>query len=163
MNGKTEGIILGLHKKSDSKSLVEVYTRTDGRKTFSVFGSRWKSVLMPLSYVELTYTMNSALPFAAINSAQRIYVPTREDVPHYCMAMFMAEVLEKSLRHPMQDESLFVWLTDCLQRLDQTDDLSAWPAYFLAQLSAQLGYGGEMLEEWQNLKSYEVIRQIIQE
>lgn len=163
MNGKTEGIVLGLRKKGDNQTLVEVYTRENGRAAFFVYGNKYKSALMPLSFIELTYTCKPTAPIPTLSSAQRLFLPIHDDVPHYCVAMFIAEVLEKSLRHPMQDETLFEWLVQCIKKLDQTDELHTFPRTFLVALSQQLGYGGEMLDEWQNLKSSEVIHHVFQE
>ena len=69
----------------------------------------------------------------------------------------MSEVIYRTVKLPLQDEQLFDFLADSVQELDMADSVEDIPRRFICRLSELLGYGGQMLEEWGNLKSSELI------
>lgn len=156
----TQAVILNCRKKGDTSSLVETYTSEKGRVNFMVFGNKWKSTLQPMAVVEISYQQTPTRTLATITEVTRTFVPQSQDMPHQCMALFMAEIIEKSLQLPLTDETLFNWLTDSIKKLDQMDELGDFAAEFMAQLSVLLGYGGTVLDEWRNLKSLDIIQAI---
>lgn len=160
MTSKTEAIILRLQKRGDNTSLVSAYTRTGGCSAYIVYGNKWKSTLQPIALVEISAQHNPTHEVGSLVSVERSFVPQQQDVAHYCMAMFMAEIIEKSLKHPMQDEVLFDWLKEEIKKLDQRDELTGWANQFMVGFSQLLGYGGAILDEWRNLKSLDVIQTI---
>jgi len=160
MTGKTEAIILRVQKKGDNNSLVYAYTRAYGRSAYTIYGNKWKSTLQPMALVEISSQHNPTREIENLTSVERTYVPKHQDVPHYCMSMFMAEVVEKSLKHPMEDETLFDWLREAIKELDQRDELNGFIDEFLMGLSTLLGYGGTILDEWRELKSLDIIQTI---
>lgn len=156
----TQAVILNCRKKGDNSSLVETYTQEQGRVDFMVFGNKWKSTLQPMAVVEISYQQTPTRTMGTITEVTRTFVPQNQDMPHQCMALFMAEIIEKSLRLPLTDETLFNWLTNSIKKLDQMDELSNFAAEFMAQLSTILGYGGAVLDEWRDLKSLDIIQTI---
>jgi len=160
MTNKTEAIILQVQKKGDNNSLVYAYTRTYGRCAYNTYGNKWKGTLQPMALVEITSQHNPTREIENLTSVERTYVPLHQDVPHYCMAMFMAEIIEKSLKHPMKDETMFEWLTEEIKKLDQMDELTDFVDEFRTGFSTLLGYGGTILDEWRELKSLDVIQTI---
>lgn len=157
---QTQAIVLTLHAKGDNSSLLEIYTRDAGRAACVVYGQRWKSTLQPMSVVALTMQQPPNREVGTLVSAERIIVPQKQDVQHHCMYLLMAEVLERSLRHPLTDEALFDWLIGEIKKLDLTDELQSFPSYFMTHLSELLGYGGAVLDEWRYLKSLDIIQTI---
>lgn len=157
---QTQAIVLTIRAKGDNSSLLDVYTREAGRATYVVYGQRWKSTLQPMGVVAVTVQQQPNREVGTLVSAERVFVPQKQDVPHHCMYLFMAEVLEKSLRHPLTDEVLFDWLIEQIKKLDLTDELQAFPTAFMTHLSQLLGYGGAVLDEWRYLKSLDVIQTI---
>jgi len=160
MTSKTEAIILRVQKKGDNNSLVYAYTRASGRCAYYIYGNKWKSTLHPMALVEISSQHNPTREIENLTSVERTYVPQHQDVPHYCMAMFMAEVVEKSLKLPMVDETLFDWLEEEIKKLDQRDELTNFVDEFLQGMSLLLGYGGTILDEWRELKSLDIIQTI---
>lgn len=160
MTTKTEAIILRVQKTGENSSLVYAYTRVSGRGAYTIYGGKWKSTLQPMALVEISSQHNPTREIENLTSVERTYVPQHQDVPHYCMAIFMAEVLEKTLKHPMADETLFEWLTEETKKLDQRDELTGFVDEFMTGLSTLLGYGGTILDEWRELKSLDVIQTI---
>lgn len=161
MTFTTSAIVLALHKKGDNTTFLEAYTRYAGRATFLVYGNRWKSVLQPMALVELSVQQAPNREIGTLNSAELNFVPQHHDMPHQCMALFMAETLAQTMRHPMADEELFRWIEEKIKQLDRLDELADFPNSFLTGLSQSLGYGGTILDEWHHLKSLDIIQTIL--
>jgi len=163
MQEKTEAIVIGLKRNKDNSSLLSLYTRAGGRAYYIVYGNRLRSILNPLSLIEITAEQKPGYEWHTLQSARLTYVPTAlaGNVAKQCVALFIAEALDKTLRHPMPDEVLFDYLTNLIEELDRTDHAECIPNDFLTQLNRLLGYGDEQIDELKNLKSAEIIRLLI--
>lgn len=157
---KTEAIVIGLQRNKDNSSLLSLYTRAGGRVYYIVYGNRFRTILNPFSLIEITADHKPGRDYHTLQSARLLYVPTRlsTSVPKQCVALFIAEAMDKTLRHPMPDEAIFDYLSGLVSELDQTDQVELLPNAFLTQLNRLLGYGEEQMEELKNLKSAEIIR-----
>lgn len=158
-----EAIVISLQKHNDKSCILHLYSREKGREQCMVYGNKWKSVLTPMAIVDITYSGNTRLTIPSVGSVTLNYVPKRMhmDVERQCMAMFMAEVMSKTLQHPMEDVALYDYLTQVIRDIDTADNISEQPMQFLTRLSMLLGYGGEMLDEWRELKSLEIVKTIL--
>ena len=162
---RTEGIVLAVQKKSDTTSLVHLYTREYGRIPYIVYGRKGAcknrlsgvpiNILTPLSWLDIEGTELKRKEVHSLSSAQLHYSAHRisEDVRRQCLAMFIAEALYKSLKHPLADERVFSYLCEQIIELDTSDSIAHIEYTFMRRLSELLGYGGEPLEELQNLHS----------
>ncbi|MBP5477053.1 MAG: recombination protein O N-terminal domain-containing protein [Paludibacteraceae bacterium] len=162
---KTEGIVLAIQRKSDSASLVHIYTREYGKVLYMVYGGNGRgrkrsrginrNILTPLSWLEIEGDELSGKSLHSMKFAQLHYVPQHLsfDVRRQCLAMFMAETLYKTLRHPLSDDRVFDYICNQIVELDTSDSIEHISSQFVSQLSELLGYGGEPLEEFQNLRS----------
>lgn len=162
---RTEGIVLAVQKKRDTTSLVHLYTREYGRIPYIVYGRKGTgknrlsgvpmNILTPLSWLDIEGTELKGKEVHSLSSAQLHYAAHRilEDVRRQCLAMFIAEVLYKSLKHPLADERVFSYLCEQIIELDTSDSIAHIEDKFMRRLSELLGYGGEPLEELQNLHS----------
>jgi DNA repair protein RecO (recombination protein O) len=112
---------------------------------YVVYGNKHKGVLRPLSIIDFTSSRrnNSPAQMATISSVSLLYTPQAltTDIQRQCVAMFLAEVLLHTLRHPMSDQPLFNWLCQLIQHLDQTDDISNLHLEFLLEYATLLGIG----------------------
>ena len=128
-------IVLNITRYSDSGSVVHLYTAEHGRMQYVIYGNKHKGVLRPLSIIDFTSTRrnNSPAQMATISSVSLLYTPQTltTDIQRQCVAMFLAEVLLHTLRHPMSDQPLFNWLCQLIQHLDQADDISNLHLEFL--------------------------------
>ena len=160
----TEAIVLSLQKKSDHSSLLHLFTRTHGRILCMVYGIQTskkrsttvsRTILYPLSWLDVQLKEIPQKNLYILSSAQPHYVPHTywQDVERQCVSLFMAEALSKVIRHSMADEPLFDFLTEQLLLLDTSDSIQYIYNQFLTDLSIHLGYGGEPMEELQNLHS----------
>lgn len=150
----TIAIVLSIIKYSDTGSVVHLYTAEHGRMQYMVYGNKYKSVLSPLSIVEVTSSRrnNAPMQMGTLSSAALLYTPQRlaSDVQRQCVAMFIAEVLLHTLRHPMSDQPLFDWLCNLIQQLDQSDDICNLHLEFMLEYATFLGIGIDDVEhpEW---------------
>lgn len=162
-NIKMEAVVISLKKHNDKSYILNLYSREKGREQCMVYGNKWKSLLIPMAIVDIIYTGNTKLSLPSIGSVSLTYVPKRIhlDVKRQCVAMFLAEVVSKTLRHPMADPAVYDYLVKTIQAVDTNDNIIDQPEQFLRNLSVLLGYGGEMLDEWHELKSLEIVQTIL--
>ena len=138
-------VVLSVTKYSDTGTIVHLYTADHGRMQYMFYGNKCKSIFRPLSVVEYTISQknNSSSHICAISSATLLYTPKRIpiDVQRQCVAMFIAEILMYTLRHPMSDPPLFDWLCEVIHHLDQDDEISNLHLHFLIEYASHLGIG----------------------
>lgn len=141
----SSAVVLSVTKYSDTGSIVHLYTADHGRMQYVFYGNKYKSIFRPLSIIEYTISKknNSPSQMCVISSASFLYTPQRIpiDVPRQCVAMFIAEVLVTTLRHPMSDQPLFDWLCDMIHHLDQDDEITNLHLHFLLEYATYLGIG----------------------
>ena len=147
-------IVLTTTKYSDTGSIVHLYTPDQGRMQYIVYGNKLKGVLRPLSIIEYSSSRrnNAPLQMQTLSSASLVYTPTllSYDVLRQCVAMFIAELLTYTLRHPMSDQPLFDWLCNCIYKLDKEEDISNLHIEFLLDYAVYMGIGIDEEEhpEW---------------
>lgn len=147
-------IVLSTTKYSDTRNIVHLYTDQHGRMQYVTYGNKLKGILRPLSIIEFTATLRNNAPaqMGTVFSAALLYTPQRlsTDVQRQCVAMFIAEVLVLTLRHPMSDQPLFDWLCEIIQHLDQDDNITSLHIQFLLEYATFLGIGIDDTEhpEW---------------
>lgn len=148
MNVKTKGVVLHTTKYSDTSSIVTMYTEVNGRMSFLVRGltSRRSSTkaafFIPLSFVDMDISFNP-------NKDLQIIKDIRVDFPltgiavspmKNAMALFLSEVLYRTLRTESSDEGLFAFLSQSTQVLDVSDSISAnFHLIFMLKLTRYLG------------------------
>ena len=147
-------IVLSTTKYSDTRNIVHLYTDQHGRMQYVTYGNKLKGILRPLSIIEFTATLRNNAPaqMGTVSSATLLYTPQRlsTNVQRQCVAMFIAEVLVSTLRHPMSDQPLFDWLCEIIQHLDQDDNITNLHIQFLLEYATFLGIGIDDTEhpEW---------------
>ena len=147
-------IVLSTTKYSDTRNIVHLYTDQHGRMQYVTYGNKLKGILRPLSIIEFTATLRNNTPaqMGTVSSAALLYTPQRlsTNVQRQCVAMFIAEVLVSTLRHPMSDQPLFDWLCEIIQHLDQDDNITNLHILFLLEYATFLGIGIDDTEhpEW---------------
>lgn len=138
-------IVLNTTRYSDTGSIVHLYTKEYGRMQYAVYGNKYKALLRPLSIIDFTSTRRNNAPsqMGTISSISLLYTPQllTTDIQRQCVAMFIAEVLASTLRHPMSDQPLFNWLYSVIQHLDQDTEISNLHLNFLLEYATYLGIG----------------------
>ena len=137
------GIVLSLTKFSDTGSIVHLYTAEQGRVQCAVYGNKYKGILRPLSIVEFAGSRRNNAPnqLTTLSNCQLSLVNSQlsTDIQRQCVAMFIAEVLSSTLRHPMSDQPLFDWLCEVITHLDRDTDISNLHLLFLIEYANQIG------------------------
>ncbi len=142
----TEAIVLSLQPYNDKAHILHAFTRKSGRINYIVYGiGRKKSAAQyaPLSLVELTADMQPNRSFQTLRQTRLTYIPTQlpTDLRRRTVALFLAEILYRTLRHPMEDPALFDYLSDMTQELDTTPNPENLHIRFLVGLAVQMGFG----------------------
>lgn len=149
MQYKTSGIILHLTKYSDSSNIVTVYTSLAGKASYMVFGvnkrkSNIKSALFqPLSLVEIDVFHHQSKELQRIKDV-RMKIQLNgisSDPVKNALALFVAEILFRTLNHSDADENLYMFLENSVQLLDCCNDgLANFHLVFMLKLSKYLGF-----------------------
>jgi len=148
MLSTNEAIVLSLQPHSDRAHILHAYTRASGRVNYMVYGlgkKKGAGIYTPLSLVQITADHNSKGPLS-IRTAQLSFVPKSVPFQPYkqSIALFLGEVLFLTLRHPMEDETMFDYIADSIRLLDETDEaqeLANFHLQFLIGFASHLGFG----------------------
>ena len=157
MKQTTEAIVLGLKKHSDKMSLLQVYTKAEGRLALQVYGAhgkhKIKAAYQPLSIVELTYSDNPSKPFATVDTIDPVFLPEQvyADIRRQSIALFVTEMLMLTLTHPQQDEPIYEFLDDFVHELNGNPTPENLHINFMMQFAELLGIGSPAEELTENL------------
>ena len=137
-------VILSLRPYSDRAHIVHTYTRACGRMNYMVYGlgkKKSSGLYAPLSVVEMEVSA-SGRAMESVKEAHLAYIPQRiaTDMRRQTVALFIAEVLYRTLRHPMTDEGLFDMIASTVRLLDSTEQPENVHLAFLIRLAEQLGF-----------------------
>lgn len=144
----TDAIVLALQPQSDKAHLLHAYTRAGGRINYKVYGlGRHHSAgtYAPFSLIQITGD-GPATPdggrLPSVRSSQLTYIPSSipSDPHKQAIALFLSEVLFRTLRLPMMDDSMFDFIADSIPLLDTTDQPQNFHLAFLVELAARLGF-----------------------
>jgi DNA repair protein RecO (recombination protein O) len=149
MNQKTRGIILHTTDYSETSLVVKIYTENAGMGSYIVSGVRTKksriksNIFQPLSLVEM---ISSGKPGHGMKRITEIQLSPplphlTADVIKSSVALFLSEVIYRSVREESPNSSLFGFLHNGIQILDLShEDCSRFHIYFMIQLSRHLGF-----------------------
>jgi DNA repair protein RecO (recombination protein O) len=149
MQTKTTGIILHTTRFNDSASIATVYTRQLGRVSYLVYGvNKKKSVcrnalLQPLSIVELDVTHIHRKDMQQIREIRMGHQFT--GIPFHpvknSVALFLSEVLFKTLRNSVPDDNLYLFIENSILQLDYIEKgIQNFHLVFLLKLTRFLGF-----------------------
>ncbi len=149
MYHKTKGIVLHTIKYSETSVIAKIYTEKFGLLSFIVKGVRSAkakskaSLMQPLTLLqmEVNYREHRNIQFAKEFSREYNYHSLPFDTLKSTMAMFLLEVITKTVREPEPNEDLFEFLYSVLLQLDTAEKLHAdFHLLFLLHLSQYLGF-----------------------
>lgn len=151
MTHKTKGIVLRSIKYGDTSLVVTIFTELFGVQTYIVNGVRSSkknaakaNQLQPSSILELVVYHNQNKQMQRIKefSWAVLFNHLLTDVIKNSIAIFMAELLQKSLKQPEHNPDLFNFCESCFCRLDESDKTASanFALYFSLQLAQNLGF-----------------------
>lgn len=146
---KTRGIVLHSLKYSESSQIMHLYTLDFGRQSYLIRGIRKShsrnrmALYHPLSILNLEVSHSAQRDLQHIREAS-VSVPlggiTGNPVKE-TVALFMAEVLYRTLREQESNPSLFLFLENTILLLDMSaEEFPNLHLYFLVQLTRYLGF-----------------------
>jgi len=150
MTHKTKGIVLRTVKYGETSLVVTVMTELFGIQTYMVNGVRSSkkgstkaAMYQPTALLNLDVYHNEQKSMQRIREADWafLYDQVLSDVVKNSIALYMVELLYKTLKQPEANADLFYFAEDCLHILDAAPPaISAnMPLFFTLQLSHFFG------------------------
>lgn len=152
---KTPGIVLSSIKYKDTSIIVKIFTRELGLKSYLINGIRSMgkgskiALYQPLTLLDLVVYDKESAGLNRISDA-RLQRPNQRipfDFLRTSIALFVTEVISRSIYENYQNEGLFDFLAESVTLLDQQDaKLSIFPLAFLIENARFLGFSPEDAE-----------------
>lgn len=148
MKIKDKAVVLSRLPYSESSLIVNLFTLESGLQTFLFQGAKKKKglILFPLELVEITYYKRNDSSLLKLSEMQGL-----EPLHHLLgnplkssIAFFISELMLICLRDNHQDPKLFQFLTEEIQWLNMSEELSNYLIWFLAQVSRLEGFQPEI-------------------
>jgi DNA repair protein RecO (recombination protein O) len=159
MQIKTIGIVLHSIKHTDSSTIITVYTQQFGRASYMVHGANKKksvvraALLQPLSIVEMDVFHTPGKNIQRIKDIRMEH--QFNGIPFNpiknSLALFISEMLFRTLRQSEPDESLFLFLENSILQLDCCEaGIANFHLVFLLKLTRYLGFEPNTDDEHSN-------------
>jgi DNA repair protein RecO (recombination protein O) len=155
---KTRGIALSYIRYRESSIIAKIYTEAFGIQTYIVNGVRSSksktnriALFQPLTLLDMVVYHKSKDDTIHRISELKCYAPFFTipfDVLKSGLALFMTEILGKTLREEENNEPLFQFIEASVLHLDQADHhFENFHIQFLMQLAHFLGFGVENIAD----------------
>jgi DNA repair protein RecO (recombination protein O) len=147
---KTRGIIFRTVKYGETSIIADIFTEEKGLQSFiagnvrSAKSAMSYSLFQPMQVVEMVSYFREDKKVLNRLKEVRLSIHFQHipfDVKRGAVVLFMAEVLRKCIREQEEEGSLFQFLVETLELLDQKESpIALIPTFFLAQLTEWLGF-----------------------
>lgn len=147
---KTRGIVLRTIKYGDTSAIVNIFTELFGVQSYMINGVRSSkpkakgNLLQPGNILDLIVYHYEQKSIQRISEFKLGYIPVslNVNVVKSTVALYMIELLQKSLREPEQHLDLYYFTEQSLEALDKTPLSIAAniPLYFTLKLAEHLGF-----------------------
>lgn len=153
---KTRGIVFRFTKYGETSIIVNIFTELFGLQSYIVNGVRSKSsknkiaLYQPLTLLEMVVYHRENANINRIKEVKCFYpyqtIPV--DIKKSALAIFINEVLNKTVKEESHAQDLCTFLMESLQTLDRmTEKAENFHLMFLLKLSRLLGFGAYNLIE----------------
>ena len=145
----TRAIVLNHFRYGDSSMIANLYTESVGRQTVFIKGAFSRKSTVRAAFFQPLHLVETGLHHRANRQMQRVskvqvYSPLQNipfDPVKSCIAMFIAEILHKTLKEEEANSGLFDFLLHTIQTLDLNDCGTAnFHLLFLVHFSRYLGF-----------------------
>ncbi|MCF0038528.1 DNA repair protein RecO [Dyadobacter fanqingshengii] len=155
---KTRGIALSYIRYRESSIIAKIYTEAFGIQTYIVNGVRSSksrnnriALFQPLTLLDMVvYHKNKEDTMHRI-SEMKCYQPFQSlpyDVVKSSLALFVTEMLGKTLKEEESNPLLFQFIEESVVYLDEAESaFENFHIHFLVQLASFLGFGIETVED----------------
>ena len=145
MKGVQSGILLKKLNYSETSLILHFFTLEDGFQAYIFQGGKKKkgNILQALSIVEITAYRRDDSDLGKITEINSLFVP--QSIPYHPLksglAFFMTEVLSQVLQKSDKDPDMFSFLEHEIKWIDDSDELTNYPIWFLLKLADEIGIG----------------------
>lgn len=145
---KTRGIVLHHIRYSETSLIIRIYTESFGLQSYLVKGARSKrssmrsSMFQPMTLLNMVVYHRNSRELQGIREAaiEKPFHSIASDLRKSTIAIFLSEVLLKTIREREANPDLFDFLASSLHFFDmQEDGIECFHLYFLLMLSRFLG------------------------
>lgn len=146
---KTRGIVLKTTDYAESSVIVQIFTEKFGLQSYLINGVKKPKAKIRLNMLQPLHLLELVVYHKANGSLQRISElrnqPVLQSIPYdvikSSIAIFINEVLYKSLKVHYEDEPLFKFVYTSIELLDKSQKgLANFHIYFLIRLTKYLGF-----------------------
>lgn len=149
MQVATQGIVLHFIKYGESSVITTIFTRDFGRQSYMVNAARNRKsknkagLLQPLFLVDIEAYQKKTRDIQRISTlkSHKVYQNIPFDITKSTQAIFLAEVLYKTIREQESFPELFDFIKNALQYFDLMED--GWQnfhIFFLFRLTEYMGF-----------------------
>lgn len=155
---KTKGVVINYIRYRDTSIITKIFTEELGLQTYIVNGIRSSgkrkskiALFQPLTLLDLVVYYEKDKDKIFRISEVKCHQPFVSIPFHYqksAVAMFLSEILSKTLRDESENKALFHFLYESFSHLDQEDcQVNAFPIHFLLKLTRFLGFEPQNAQE----------------
>jgi DNA repair protein RecO (recombination protein O) len=153
---KTRGIVFRFTKYGETSIIVNVFTELFGLQAYIVNGVRTKSAKSKIALYQPLTLLDMVVYYrehAHINRIKEIkcfhpYQNLYQDVKKSTVAMFINEIMNKTVREESHAQELCDFLVDSLITLDSNSTgIENFHLIFMLKLSRLLGFGAHQVNE----------------
>ena len=161
---KTKGIVLRTVKYGETSLIVTMLTQLFGLQTYLINGVRSSSkkgagratIFQHAAILDLVVYHNDLKQLQRIKEFKWsfLYQQTLSNVPKNTVALFMVELLTKSVKQPEANSNLFHFCEDAFIHLDKSSDevMANFSLFFALHLATLLGF--RMQNNYSELRKY---------
>ncbi|HEY9045606.1 MAG TPA: DNA repair protein RecO [Ohtaekwangia sp.] len=152
---KTRGVVFRFTKYGETSIIVNIFTELFGMQSYIVNGVRSQStkskiaLYQPLTLLDLIVYHRENANIMRIKEIKCLYpyhaIPT--DIRKSALAMFINEVINKTIKEESHAQELCEFLIQSLMVLDKQDKVENFHLLFLIKLSRFLGFGAQTKNE----------------
>jgi DNA repair protein RecO (recombination protein O) len=149
---KTRGIVLNFIKYKESSIIVKIFTEQFGLQSYivnAVRNSKSKNkiaLFQPLTLIDMVVYRKPGRDIQRISEmkCRMPFTTLPFSITKSAIAIFITELLIKTLHHEEENTALFAFLDDSVQKLDHTArGTENFHLYFMLKLCAYLGFNPE--------------------
>jgi DNA repair protein RecO (recombination protein O) len=152
---KTKGIVFRFVKFGETSIIATIFTEQFGLQSYMVKGVRTNSrksriaLFQPLTLLDMVVYHKESGGIMHIKEVKCFYPyhVINTDVRKAAIAMFINEILNRSVKEQSHPQDIFNFITDSLIQLDQIQHPENFHLTFLIGLSKHLGFGPNLSSE----------------
>jgi DNA repair protein RecO (recombination protein O) len=171
---KTRGIVFRFTRYGETSIIVNIFTELFGLQTYIVNGVRSKTsknkiaLYQPLTLLDLVVYHKENANVLRIKEVKCLhpYLTIHQDMRKSAIAMFLGEIVNKTVREESHSEEICKFMIDSFIALDEISSPENFHLVFLLKLSRFLGFGpqtnDEVLEGWLlNSEEQAILRRLL--